>query len=77
MLKQLFLAFILIFHTCFLNAQTLDLTQFKDLKFRSIGPYRGGRSLAVAGHPSNGNLFYFGAVGGGIWKTEDGGKTWF
>ncbi len=76
MLKQPFIVIILFLHACILNAQTLDLTQFKDLKFRSIGPYRGGRSLAVAGHPSNSNLFYFGAVGGGIWKTEDGGKTW-
>ncbi len=57
-------------------SQSFDLGRFSDLKFRSIGPFRGGRSLAVAGHASEPNRFYFGAVGGGVWKTEDGGKIW-
>lgn len=45
-------------------------------RFRNIGPYRGGRSLAVCGHPSQRNTYYAGATGGGVWKTEDGGDTW-
>lgn len=58
-------------------SQILDTEHFKELKYRNIGPFRGGRSLAVCGHPSQPDVFYFGAVGGGIWQTGDGGKTWF
>ena len=46
------------------------------LEWRSIGPDRGGRSIAVAGSTSRINEYYFGAVGGGLWKTVDGGQTW-
>ena len=46
------------------------------LKFRCIGPPRGGRVVAVAGHPTKSNVFYFGAVAGGVWKTVDGGTYW-
>jgi len=44
--------------------------------WRNIGPDRGGRSLTVAGSSSRPNEYYFGAVGGGVWKTVDGGTTW-
>ena len=46
------------------------------LKWRSIGPYRGGRVVAVAGDPNDRNVFYFGACAGGVWKTDDGGNFW-
>jgi photosystem II stability/assembly factor-like uncharacterized protein len=46
------------------------------LEWRSIGPYRGGRVVAVAGDPSNPQVFYFGSTGGGVWKTTDGGVYW-
>ncbi|MEM6264530.1 MAG: glycosyl hydrolase [Bacteroidota bacterium] len=46
------------------------------LTFRCIGPFRGGRSAAVTGVPGNPNLYYFGAAGGGVWRTEDGGNKW-
>ncbi|MBS0419811.1 MAG: glycoside hydrolase [Proteobacteria bacterium] len=46
------------------------------LKWRMIGPYRGGRTRAVAGVPSAPNIFYIGAVDGGVWKTDDAGRTW-
>ena len=46
------------------------------LRFRCIGPVRGGRVLAVAGHPTEKQTFYFGACAGGIWKTTDGGVFW-
>jgi len=49
---------------------------FGALRWRSIGPYRGGRALAVAGVPGDASTFYFGAVAGGVWKTTDGGNTW-
>lgn len=48
----------------------------KNPKWRNIGPFRGGRSLAVAGHADQPLTFYFGAVGGGVWKTTDGGMKW-
>lgn len=59
-----------------INAQTVDTTLINGLEYRGIGPYRGGRSGAVTGVPSNPNLFYFGSTGGGVWKTENAGTTW-
>ncbi|MDP1562601.1 MAG: hypothetical protein Q8M16_14580 [Pirellulaceae bacterium] len=49
----------------------------QQLSYRSIGPFRGGRSAACIGVPGQSNHFLFGATGGGVWKTEDGGHTWF
>ncbi len=49
---------------------------YSSLDYRLIGPFRGGRSAAVTGVPGEPNLFYFGATGGGVWKTTDGGRTW-
>src|SRR5262249_50763626 len=49
---------------------------YKELKFRLIGPFRGGRSIAVAGVASQPMVYYFGATGGGVWKTTDGGARW-
>jgi photosystem II stability/assembly factor-like uncharacterized protein len=46
------------------------------LEWRCIGPFRGGRVVAVAGDPRNRNVFYFGAVAGGVWKTTDAGAYW-
>ncbi|MGD9347993.1 MAG: glycosyl hydrolase, partial [Candidatus Aminicenantes bacterium] len=46
------------------------------MKWRSIGPYRGGRVTAVTGISSLPNTYYFGATGGGVWKSEDGGLNW-
>ena len=55
---------------------TYDEKLYNALDFRSIGPYRGGRSAAVAGVPGKPNLFYMGATGGGVWRTTDGGNSW-
>lgn len=49
---------------------------FSKLKYRLVGPFRGGRSAAVTGSRINKNTFYFGATGGGVWKTMDGGSNW-
>jgi|HubBroStandDraft_1064217.scaffolds.fasta_scaffold00708_3 photosystem II stability/assembly factor-like uncharacterized protein len=47
------------------------------LRWRDVGPMRGGRTYAVAGHASQPDTFYSGSVGGGVWKTENSGRTWF
>ena len=47
------------------------------LKWRDVGPMRGGRSYAVAGHADQPDTFYMGSVGGGVWKTENSGRTWY
>ncbi len=59
-----------------LAAQQSDENPFKAMKWRSIGPYRGGRSLAVAGVPGDPTVYYFGGVAGGVWKSTDAGTTW-
>ena len=60
------------------SAQTAayDEALYSALEYRSIGPYRGGRSAAVAGVPNKPLLYYFGATGGGVWRTQDGGQSW-
>ncbi len=61
------------------NAQetvSFDERYYNSLEWRGIGPYRGGRSAAVTGVPGKPNLGYFGATGGGVWKTTDGGSKW-
>src|SRR5258706_13120863 len=58
------------------GANPYDPTFFKGLEWRSIGPNRGGRSITSAGSSSRPFEYYFGAVGGGLWKTTDGGLTW-
>jgi photosystem II stability/assembly factor-like uncharacterized protein len=50
--------------------------RFPGLEFRSIGPFRGGRSVAVTGVRGQPLVYYFGATGGGVWKTTDGGASW-
>src|SRR5262245_63339126 len=57
-------------------AQDQPASPFGDLRYRHIGPFRGGRSAAVTGVPGKPNLFYFGATGGGVWRTKDGGQSW-
>ena len=49
---------------------------YEGLQWRSIGPFRGGRSAAVTGVPGKPNLYYFGATGGGVWRTTDAGNSW-
>src|SRR2546426_11287606 len=58
-----------------LSAQTLSENSLKGMKWRLIGPFRGGRVLAVAGVPGDPNVYYFGAVAGGGWKSANGGPT--
>jgi photosystem II stability/assembly factor-like uncharacterized protein len=76
------LAFALTVSATSLNAQNStpqkpkETDLLKPLQYRSIGPYRGGRCAAVAGVASQPSVFYYGATGGGVWKTTDGGINW-
>src|SRR5688500_12277129 len=58
------------------QAQAIDPVLLNAYRWRSIGPDRGGRSIAVAGVKGRPREAYFGAVGGGLWKTTDAGNTW-
>lgn len=58
------------------TSKTIPASFYEGLEWRNIGPNRGGRSLGSAGSPSRPNEYYFGATGGGLWKTVDGGTEW-
>ncbi len=57
-------------------AQQMDPSLFSEMKWRLVGPFRGGRALTATGVAGKPNLYYFGAVGGGVWKSTDAGVTW-
>jgi photosystem II stability/assembly factor-like uncharacterized protein len=57
-------------------AQTVPANLYSGLEWRLIGPFRGGRVVAVAGVPGSSTSFYFGSVGGGVWQTTDAGVVW-
>jgi photosystem II stability/assembly factor-like uncharacterized protein len=57
-------------------APAIDPKSYSGMKWRLVGPFRGGRALSVVGVPSQPNTYYFGAVAGGVWKTTDGGVSW-
>ena len=83
---MIFLSTTLLMRCNFLSAAALCLASlasaqtsaslFDGLHWRLIGPFRGGRAITATGVPGDPNTFYFGAVGGGIWKTTDGGLVW-
>src|SRR5512146_1542899 len=58
------------------NSQTVSPDHFNSLRWRLIGPFRAGRVSAVAGVPTQPNVYYIGTPGGGVWKTDDAGQTW-
>lgn len=58
-------------------SKTVDPSFYKNMEWRNLGPNRGGRSLGSSGSPGRINEYYFGATGGGLWKTVDGGTEWF
>ncbi|MFZ0803572.1 MAG: glycoside hydrolase [Terriglobales bacterium] len=57
-------------------AQSYPASTYQDLRWRMIGPFRGGRTRAVAGVPGQPSVFYIGQVNGGVWKSNDDGRTW-
>src|SRR6267154_6017998 len=58
------------------TAQSYDEKLFQEMRWRCIGPFRGGRTVAIAGVPGQPSVFYTAAVNGGVWKTTDFGNTW-
>src|SRR6266446_4091345 len=58
------------------NAQQFDQKLYSEMRWRCIGPFRGGRTVAISGVPHQPNVFYMAAVNGGVWKTTDSGNTW-
>lgn len=59
-----------------LSAATFDQKLFSEMRWRGIGPYRGGRTRSGVGVPGQPNVFYIGVCNGGVWKTNDFGRTW-
>jgi hypothetical protein len=59
-----------------LSAQEFAPDLFREMRWRMIGPFRGGRTKAAAGVPTAPNVFYIGVVNGGVFKTTDSGHTW-
>lgn len=55
---------------------SFDQALYSGMRWRELGPFRGGRSCTVTGVPGQPNLYYFGTVGGGVWRTKDAGQTW-
>lgn len=59
------------------NTVTFDQQFYEGVRWRELGPFRGGRSVTATGVVGDPNTYYFGGVGGGVWKSEDAGQTWF
>jgi photosystem II stability/assembly factor-like uncharacterized protein len=76
MVRRLGLAAVVLALAAWAGAQTVNPALLGGLKYRLIGPFRGGRSLAAVGVPGHPSLYYFGAVDGGVWKSTDAGHTW-
>ena len=58
------------------SAQQIDPKLFQEMRWRSIGPFRGGRTVAITGVSDQPNVFYMAPNNGGVWKTTDYGQTW-
>jgi photosystem II stability/assembly factor-like uncharacterized protein len=58
------------------DAQSIPQNQYQDLEYRLIGPFRAGRTVAAVGIPTQPNVFFMGVNNGGVWKTDDYGRTW-
>ena len=74
--SSVLIVFAALFLNIFAAAQTVPPALLSGLQWRLIGPFRGGRVASVTGVTGGGNVFYFGAVDGGVWKTTDAGVTW-
>jgi hypothetical protein len=57
-------------------AQQFDPSLFQEMRWRSIGPFRGGRTVSIVGIPNQPNVFFMAPNNGGVWKTTDAGRTW-
>ena len=72
----LFAALSVLLLPCALSAQPYDPAMYQELHWRMIGPFRGGRTVAISGVPGHPNVFYMAPNNGGVWKTTDFGRTW-
>src|SRR5579885_1764874 len=76
LLRHLRFCFVFCFSVLLVNAQQYPQSLYQEMRWRMIGPFRGGRTRAVAGVPREANVFYMGVVNGGVWKSNDYGRTW-
>jgi photosystem II stability/assembly factor-like uncharacterized protein len=74
--RSLLLAIVALTGASSLHAQQVDPRMYSELRWRMIGPFRASRTKAAVGIPDQPNVFYIGAVDGGVWKTNDYGRTW-
>jgi photosystem II stability/assembly factor-like uncharacterized protein len=74
--SRLFISSFIFLAAASLTAQQIPENTYQDLHWRMIGPFRGGRTRAATGVPSQPNVFYMGQVNGGVWKSDDYGRTW-
>jgi photosystem II stability/assembly factor-like uncharacterized protein len=73
---RLFVAALFLLPVGSIHAQQVPESTYQELRWRMIGPFRGGRTRAATGVPSQPNVFYAAQVNGGVWKTDDFGRTW-
>ena len=76
-LKRLLATLIFFLSLTSIQAQSVNPALFSAMKWRMIGPHRGGRTVGAVGVPQQPNVFYIGVNNGGVWKTTDYGRTWF
>lgn len=74
--KSFFITVLFVLLTSYSAAQSVDPKYFESMKWRMIGPHRGGRTVGAVGVPQQPNVFYIGVNNGGVWKTNDYGRTW-
>jgi hypothetical protein len=74
-MKKITFSLLLFFIAAVTFAQSID-SIFKAVKYRNIGPFRGGRSVATSGVVGDPMTYFMGNTGGGLWKTQDGGQLW-
>ena len=75
--KNAFRLLLVIFSlSIFANAQAVNPSLYQSMKWRMIGPFRAGRTVGAVGIPDQPNVFYIGVNNGGVWKTNDAGRTW-
>ncbi len=74
--RTFFCTALLLLFGALLAAQQVDPKLYSEMRWRMIGPFRGGRTVAMVGIPSQPNTFFIGVNNGGVWKTTDAGRTW-
>jgi photosystem II stability/assembly factor-like uncharacterized protein len=76
LLLRLLAVFLVFPFSGLISAQQVPVNMYQELRWRMIGPFRGGRTRAATGVPTQPNVFYMGQVNGGVWKSDDYGRTW-